>query len=707
MSDSKLLLTDGRITEFSTFIKQRIRQSRSYKLITYRASLETLKKLGLLSKSSQGQIIIVSPSGMKNNEVESLIRQTKSNPKIEVRQWDSQNLQQIMHQKTLILELEDGTFESYIGSANFTTHGTPFGTDDDNKFNNELSTQVIHTKDHLSELFLNVWNQSSEVDSLDFDAKCLGEMEELNSRTQLVEFQKMMVRRIYKIYKAKPSKGVHGCVLNMPTGTGKTITSIFFLLRYVIQNADSKVLWIAPSRELIDQAQNQFEKMSNQSDLALEDLYDTIEFKTIHKVQTILNSNTTESDEFRDSLRKYNAVVIDEAHFGSDLNNKMLPNILNDFPGFRLGLSATPFRMDVMGSIMFKKFFSNQRAELTEEDLKGKPELSIIDGKSIFPKINPIPIAINGLQLEPTQFGIDDLQGKNAKFKDGSHIKKAVLTQIAEFYSKKEYGITLIFCKDTDHANALYDSFTKNHVTLRIEVLHTGYIPQHGRSYTSQERKTIYDDTRKGEIDVLIVVDLYTTGIDFPNIESIFILRPTNSPLLYTQMIGRGMRGPAFGGTEKLNIVDFIQDGDTHEQSSSRLMNYANHNQEIAEVAATSERITQIVNDKNPFKVQVNTVLELVNGENPNQGIFKVVTPNGQNIRIDWKHSGSKSLSDWLYEYRKRTHTFFNDGNKETKKGVLKNDWKVIHFLIKDNLDSSQLQKITNEIRTLVKYNEL
>jgi superfamily II DNA or RNA helicase len=47
-----------------------------------------------------------------------------------------------------------------------------------------------------------------------------------------------------------------------------------------------------------------------------------------------------------------------------------------------------------------------------------------------------------------------------------------------------------------------------------------------------------------------------TTGFDAPNTDVVFISRPTLSPVLYGQMIGRGLRGPAVGGTEKCSIID-------------------------------------------------------------------------------------------------------------------------------------------------------
>ena len=79
---------------------------------------------------------------------------------------------------------------------------------------------------------------------------------------------------------------------------------------------------------------------------------------------------------------------------------------------------------------------------------------------------------------------------------------------------------------------------------------------------------------RQGEITCLISVDVYTMGVDFPNVKTLFMARPTLSPIRYMQMIGRGLRGPAFGGTEYVNVVDFADQVETHEILSGRIMNY-------------------------------------------------------------------------------------------------------------------------------------
>ena len=82
------------------------------------------------------------------------------------------------------------------------------------------------------------------------------------------------------------------------------------------------------------------------------------------------------------------------------------------------------------------------------------------------------------------------------------------------------------------------------------------------RSITSDtnfsDRVKSVEAFKKGEIQVLINFNVFTTGFDDPTIDCVVIARPTFSVVLYSQMIGRGLRGPLNGGTKDCLIVDVI-----------------------------------------------------------------------------------------------------------------------------------------------------
>jgi superfamily II DNA or RNA helicase len=69
-------------------------------------------------------------------------------------------------------------------------------------------------------------------------------------------------------------------------------------------------------------------------------------------------------------------------------------------------------------------------------------------------------------------------------------------------------------------------------------------------------RRFLIEEFREGRISVLCNYGVLTTGFDAPRVRALVIARPTASPVLYEQMIGRGMRGPRFGGTEECLVYD-------------------------------------------------------------------------------------------------------------------------------------------------------
>ena len=73
----------------------------------------------------------------------------------------------------------------------------------------------------------------------------------------------------------------------------------------------------------------------------------------------------------------------------------------------------------------------------------------------------------------------------------------------------------------------------------------------------AEEAQALIDQFKKGEIHFLVNFGVLTTGFDAPKTECIAICRPTTSAVLYEQIVGRGMRGPEFGGTETCRVIDF------------------------------------------------------------------------------------------------------------------------------------------------------
>jgi len=94
---------------------------------------------------------------------------------------------------------------------------------------------------------------------------------------------------------------------------------------------------------------------------------------------------------------------------------------------------------------------------------------------------------------------------------------------------------------------------------IRASVVYAGAKSSEGEKVRKRDEKArILEAFRRNDFDVLINIKMLTEGTDIPDVQTIFITRETKSDILLPQMIGRALRGPRMGGTEKAYIVAFI-----------------------------------------------------------------------------------------------------------------------------------------------------
>lgn len=352
-------------------------------------------------------------------------------------------------------------------------------------------------------------------------------------------------------------------ILSMPTGSGKTRTSVTFLLQEMISRG-YQVVWLAHRSMLIDQAAEQF-----------------------YKFAPVIKNYNTQMEEFRmicisgkhsniRRLYKKDNVIISSVQ--SMCNNTMfLPNVLNEkviivvdeahhalAPSYRriikairkerpeaklLGLTATPVRMTDKATKGLMHLFDNEIIfSVTMQDL-------ILDGTLSTPVYIPRDTNVD---IE-TIINVDERKyiAKWGELPESLLNKVATTNErngliVDEYVKNKEkYGKTIVFALNGIHCVSLNDAF-------RERGIRSAYV------YTwndNMENQRIIERFRNNQgkdgIDVLININILTEGSDIPDIQTVFLTRPTSSDVLLMQMVGRGMRGKGCGGTEKVNIVDF------------------------------------------------------------------------------------------------------------------------------------------------------
>lgn len=359
-------------------------------------------------------------------------------------------------------------------------------------------------------------------------------------------------------------------LLVIPTGGGKTLTAVHWVLRNVINN-NKKVLWLAHRHELLEQALSSVKKNSYSSliNKRKEFRYRIISGQHDRPV------NIRKDDDIivasKDSLNrglnylinnwlKYNKeifLVVDEAHHTTAKTYRKIIDSLNENAekvGI-LGLTATPFRTAESEKGLLKKIYEN--------DIVYKVDLRTLISRGILsePIFKELDTEID-MTKELSEQDIKSIQAFDSLPEDiAKHIaeNKVRNNRIVQEYidNKSEYGKLLVFAVNKVHAIELNKLFNERGIASEY-VISAEQNMATGVDLSNEANKERIRKFRNNEIDVLINVNILTEGTDLPDVQTVFLTRPTVSSILMTQMIGRALRGTKAGGTEKAYIVSFV-----------------------------------------------------------------------------------------------------------------------------------------------------
>lgn len=374
----------------------------------------------------------------------------------------------------------------------------------------------------------------------------------------------------------KTNKNPFAGLVVLPTGGGKTLTAAYWLSKNFLDK-DKKILWIAHRHELLEQAKATFHER-----LAYKDVFNNRQSFNYRIISGIHDKpvNIKPSDDIiissKDSMNSgfnylYNNwlrdrtnevfLVIDEAHHATAKTyRRLIKDLQEKVDQFRMiGLTATPFRTAEDEQGLLAKVFPDDI--IYQVDLRTLISRGILS-EPVFEEVNT--------EFDMTKF-LSEEELDNLSYFDIDSIGKGTAKTIAEnaqrnwcivnryLKNRDKYKQTIVFALNQDNAIALKKLFESEGVNADF-VLSSIRDQATGVTTSSKENKNKIDRFRKGDLDVLINVNILTEGTDLPNVQSVFLARPTISPILMTQMIGRGLRGEGAGGTREAFIVSFIDD---------------------------------------------------------------------------------------------------------------------------------------------------
>ena len=351
-----------------------------------------------------------------------------------------------------------------------------------------------------------------------------------NDRT-LRDYQQEAKKQIFESW-----EDCDNVMFQMPTGTGKTrlFTSIISDIKAwsIINQEDARVLIIAHRVELIEQISESLNRYKVSHGIIAGGHERNIQAQVqVASIQTITHRANIEVAR---SL-PIRFIIIDEAHHSTANSYKKLWDL---YPSAKkLGVTATPWRMNHQGfaKIYDKLILSRSIKEFIEQGwLSPYCFYSIGSGSKVTQEIN----SIDEFDIEG-DYKISALE----KTIDQSAIRAQLLDSYLKFAKGKKGIIYSISRKHSDHICAEYKAKGVN--IVRID-----------RETPREERRLYVQKFRKGQIDIIVNVDIFSEGFDCPDIEFIQLARPTKSLVKYLQQVGRGLR--PVNGKGKCIILDNV-----------------------------------------------------------------------------------------------------------------------------------------------------
>lgn len=456
---------------------------------------------------------------------------------IELRMYGTGASKMGFHTKGYIFK-QNGIYHIIVGSSNLTQSALTKNREWNSKI---VSIEQGEYTNQILEEFNQLWTSRYSVEYNNF-------IEEYSVRYELIRKQKKIARQsknpLIEQYQLQPNKmqiafvnnliqmkesGARRALLISATGTGKTYASAFALRELNPKRA----LFIVHREQIARQAIKSYGNVfggkrsfgllsGNSKDIKSDFLFATMQMLSKQEILEQFQRNA------------FDIIIIDEVHrAGAESYNRILKYFK---PDFWLGMTASPERTD--GIDIYNLFDYNIAYEIRLQQ------------------------ALDEDLLCPFHyFGITDLEINGEVFDDATGIRKFAnlvcdarvnyILEHAEFYGFSGNRVKgLIFCSRKDEAIQLSNKFNQRG-------LHTIFLcGDDSQEKREQCIERLVRDDQEDYLDYIFTVDIFNEGVDIPEINQVIMLRPTESPIVFVQQLGRGLRKAE--DKEYVVVLDFI-----------------------------------------------------------------------------------------------------------------------------------------------------
>ena len=560
---------DGRTMEYA--IKDELRRSQNFDMsvaFVSQGALQTLKQdffdFADSNDHRSGRIITSTFNYFNSPKAFAELLKLQRETGIQVRIWqpgqtdDAETTTDFpYHPKGYVFHHTDddeSLYSTYIGSSNLTVNALnsnrewnlKVSTTDNSGLAEQLTAEIdsqISESRPLTDAWLKLYEE-------DFNKYAPGNQPKrrqtpLSSKT--ITPNAMQVEALMNLAQLR-KQGESRAIIISATGTGKTYLSAFDVRQF----QPKRMLYIAQQEQILKKAKESYQKVLGCADDELGLFSGTS--KECDRRYLFATVQTMSRPEVlaRFDANDFDYILIDEVHHAAADSYKRIIEYFT--PDFMLGMTATPERTD--GANIFELFGNNVAYEIRLQRALEENMLCPFHYYGVHEYIQDPPD--------------DELLGKQVKARNWTDQERNDLSQwiekltspdrvryiIDKIQSYSEAGTSvqgLVFCSRREEAKRLSDLFNQ-------QINQQAERPYRTKAVTGEnsqaERDLAVEQLENSELDYIFTVDLFNEGVDIPHINQIVMLRQTQSSIIFTQQLGRGLRKAE--GKDSVVVIDFI-----------------------------------------------------------------------------------------------------------------------------------------------------
>lgn len=521
------------------------------KLVPTEAGVEPLLSLRILTSD---YLCVTDPEALR---LLLLLQEEGADVRMYVTQDDSFHLKAYLFARRIDGVLAHGT--AFIGSSNISRQALQHGLEWNYRVAYPHDSGFVEAQQRFEELFAHqhtVPLTDEWIDSYEKRRVLPPRPVEAGSQENEPPPQPTAVQeRALAELSATRGNGYRRGLVVLATGLGKTWLAAFD----VAQMGARRVLFVAHREEILHQAAETFVRIRPgiRVGLYMGTSRDAEVDIVCASVQTLSRAAHLE----RFSPQHFDYVVIDEFHHAAAGTYRRL--LAHFAPSFLLGLTATPDRTD-------------------QSDILSLCDDNLVYTCNLFDGIEAgllAPFLYFGILDEEVNY--EEIPWRNGKF-DPESLSNKLATLARARHALKEWRTrsqkrTLAFCVSIKHAEFMAAHFRA--AGIDSVAVYAG---------SATGRAEALDLLEKGQIRVVFSVDLFNEGVDLPGIDTVMMLRPTESKILFLQQLGRGLRRSE--GKTHLTVLDFIGNHQSFLQKPSALFGVGNTYKDLAKFAHDAEQ---------------------------------------------------------------------------------------------------------------------